>query len=108
MESKGSKRYYTDYCNHLWRFYVRTPTFKERMDTAREADKRGFASCMKVFETLNTTETGVICEFHEMDVNIPFIDRVGMVASMMHISRNDVCQILARVNAKLAEARGLI
>ena len=109
MENKGSKRYYTDYCNHLWRFYVRTPHFADRMaDTVREADRRGFASCAKVFGTLTKTEREIICEFHGMDVNIPFPDRVGTVASITCMNAKDVCGILARINTKLAEVRGLI
>jgi hypothetical protein len=78
------------------------------MDTAKEADRRGYASCMRVFGTLCKREREVISEFHGMDVNIPFPERVGTVASVTGLDVKDVCGILARINTKLAEARGLI
>lgn len=106
-ESRGSKRYYTDYCNHMWRFYIRNPNLNTEW-LEREADRRAFRSCEKVFSELTKNEQAVIREYHELDINIPFMDRVGTVSSVTCINSKDVCGILARVNTKLAEARGLV
>lgn len=98
-----SKRCYSEYADHCWRFYARTPVFVA--SKAEEIDRLNWNACDAVYATLNSREKDAVLSVFRSNAKMK--DAVSWTARMMKMSEGSVWRIVAKVEDKLAERRCL-
>lgn len=102
------KRHYTDYCSHMWRFYILNKD-NPVLSLREECDVWAYHSCKKVFEQLNREEQRVLEDVYSVDPwSKRMTDIVIQVAQKRICEPNDIWRLLTNTNKAAAKARGLI
>ena len=108
MRSPRYKRYYTDYCSHMWRFFILNMD-NPAVPLKQECDARAFSSCKKVYDQLNRDEQRILQDVYTLD---PWTNRLSDI--VLHVAQKRTCEpdaiwgLLTRSNHTVAKIRGLI
>lgn len=95
--------YYSEYTNHILRFFVRHPG---RSHFKSESDRANYRAAEAVFSRLKPEESDVLCEvFARRDT---LGDNVHEVALRRGIRQDDIYALVARVSTLIAKERKLI
>ena len=95
--------YYSEYTNHILRFFVRHPG---RSHFKSESDRANYRAAEAVFSRLKPEESDVLCEvFARRDT---LGDNVHEVALRRGIGQDDIYALVARVSTLIAKERKLI
>ena len=108
MPRDDAKRYYTDYCNHMWRFFIlNRDNPAVRLDA--ECDARAYKCCQRIFGEFSREEQRILCQVYGADVRrMPMRAIVADVAYRKPCLEDDVWKLLNRANRSVAKLRGLI
>lgn len=98
-----NRPYYTEYVNHILRFYVRHPkTVRFRTN----ADKLNHRAAKKVFQRLSEPEVDILFDLYRR--NDTMGDNVYEVAKTHRVSQVDIYTLITRVSNLIAKERVLI
>lgn len=97
------KPYYTEYVNHILRFYVRHPSMTH---FKTDADKLNHRAAKNVFRKLSDMDSIVI--FDIFTRNDTLGDNVYKVAKLRKLKQDDIYTLITRVSNLIAKERGLI
>lgn len=99
--------YYTDYVNHMIRFYLSTPEGldmnKRQYTTSSIAN---WSAVQLVFHRMDTDEAEMVKKVFGCGHYLP--KAVDEYCSKTGADKDDVWRVLTRVNAKIARVRGLM
>ena len=106
-----TKCYYTDYVNHMIRFYLSTPDGINLMQREyTNASITNWSAVQMVFHRLDPIEADLIRKVFDCGHYLPkavddYCKKNGINPDE---GRDDIWKVLTRVNAKIARVRGLI
>jgi hypothetical protein len=97
--------YYTDYTNHMIRFYLSTP---EILLTSgkRKADLDNWIAVQSVFHFLPDDQKQVLAEVYKAHHKLP--EGVRIYCEKTGADENRVWVLITKVNAAVAKRRGLV
>lgn len=101
------KCYYTDYVNHMIRFYLSTPeglNLQERQYS--NASINNWSAVQLVFHRLDPVDTELVRAVFGMDHYLP--RAVEGYCKKNNADPDEVWKVITRVNAKIARVRGLM
>ena len=107
MNFQKSKRFYTDYCAHMWRFFILNRIAP--VSLKEECDSRAYHSCKKIYDQLNREEQNIMEDVYSIDpYTMRMTEIVLHVAQKRYCTANDIWRLLAYTNKAVAKIRGLI
>lgn len=97
--------YYTEYVNHMVRFYITCP---DGISTSakRRADIENWVAVQGVLHFLPDNERQLVMDVYKTHYNLP--KAVDMYCTERQLNQDDVWIVLTKVAAKIAKARGLV
>ena len=98
-----SKKYYSEYADHCWRFYVKTPVL--RHDKTSGGDKLNWSVCNEIYCTLNTLEKDVLLGVYRSNARLK--EAVSYAAACLKIPESTAWRIIEKAQNHFAERRGL-
>ena len=101
-----SKPYYSEYVNHILRFYVSVEG-RERKTIPHGADQLNYDAADKVLRTLGETDRAILREVFAPSHD-SLLYRVIDVAQSRKIPSSDIWTLISRVSRRIAEERNLI
>lgn len=106
-EKNGMKTryYYTEYVNHMVRFYITCPETL-RMEGKKRSDIENWLAVQGVFHYLPDVDREKVQEIYKLHYHLP--KAVEMYCAETGEDANKVWVLLARVSAQIAKRRGLI
>lgn len=107
MTKMKTKCYYTDYVNHMIRFYLSTPDgidLRKRSYTSSSINN--WTAVQMVFHKLNVEEAELVREVFALNHYLP--KAVDEYCQKKGAEQDNVWKVLTRVNAKIARVRGLM
>ena len=106
MEKKLKTRcYYTDYVNHIIRFYLSTPETLQ-MDGKRKADIDNWLAAQDVFRKIGTEEKQVLEEVFRGSHRLP--EGVRMYCEKTGADEYKTWVLVTKTVAAVAKRRGLV
>lgn len=107
MTKMKTKCYYTDYVNHMIRFYLSTPDgINLRAREYSSASIANWSAVQMVFHRLGADDSTLVREVFGCDHYLP--KAVDIYCQKTGANVDDVWKVLTRVNAKIARVRGLM
>ena len=108
MKEKGKLRtrcYYTEYVNHMIRFYLTCPD-SLMMDGKKRADVENWIAVQGVVHSLTEEDRDRVLAIYRTHFNLP--KAVDMYCTETGAKANEVWMLLTRVAALIARRRGLV
>lgn len=107
MGKMKTKCYYTDYVNHMIRFYLSTP---EGIDLRKRqyssASIKNWSAVQMVFHRLDETDAKLVQDVFGYGHYLP--KAVDDYCKERSVEQDEVWKILSKINAKIARVRGLM
>ena len=97
--------YYTDYINHMIRFYLSTPNTL-KMDGKRHADIENWLAVQDVWRKLNEDDKLTIEMIYSLHYRVP--EGVRMYCEKTGADQNKIWVLITKTNAAIAKRRGLV
>lgn len=104
MELK-TKTWYTDYVNHMIKFYLSTPD-SLTMTGRSEASVMNWIAVQAVFHTLSEKDRERVRRIYELDYHIP--KAVAAYCSETGADEQEVWKMITRICARIARQRKLV
>lgn len=97
--------YYTDFVNHMIRFYLSTPQTLQ-MEGKRKADIENWLAVQDVWRKLDTDDRLTIEMIYSLHYRVP--EGVRMYCEKVGTDEKEIWILLTKTNAKIARRRGLV
>ncbi len=98
-----NRPYYTEYVNHILRFYARHPSM---VHFKTDADRLNHRAAQTVFYKLPQQKTAVLFDIYTRNDTLG--DNVYEVARSRKMGQDDIYTLITRVSNLIAKERGLI
>ena len=102
---RRTRYYYTDYVNHMVRFYLTTPD-KLDMDGKKKSDMENWMAVQSVFHFLKNEEKQVLTEIIKAHHRLS--DGVRVYCEKTGADMDKIWIMIAKIYATIAKRRGLI
>ena len=97
------KTYCTDYIRHCLRFYTR---YNQPKSFSTQADRKNWYACHTVMEQLDKGDRELLYEVYRNGDTIP--DNIYRLAKGQGIPQDDIWKLVANLEYRIAQRRGLI
>ena len=97
--------YYTEYVNHMIRFYMTTPETLS-MDGKRNADIANWLAVQDVMRNIKPDDKEKVLRIYSLDFRLP--KAVDMYCEETGADKTDVWRVLTKVLSLIARKRGLV
>lgn len=97
--------YYTEYVNHMIRFYMTTPETLS-MDGKRNADIANWLAVQDVMRNIKPEDKEKVLRIYSLDFRLP--KAVDMYCEETGADKTDVWRVLTKVLSLIARKRGLV
>ena len=105
VRKQKTRYFYTDYVNHMVRFYLSTPE-KLPLDGKKRADIENWVAVQAIFHELPDDKRQVLTEVYKAHFRVP--EGVRIYCEKTGTNSDELWKLIAKTSAAIARRRGLI